>query len=608
MKIIRNAIAAGLIAAASVAACSSQHGATSTGTASNTGPNVGTNGQAGGVGEVAMAWQVATGINVTDLKYTITGSGTTAGNNYGPLDANIGDAMSAEWVAGGITAGCGYTLSVSGVDSNNDPCSGTTGTFCVVPGQTTYEQISVVCLEPTDGQVAADVNTGSVAVEAGITAVPVAPYTCPGITSFSIVPAELLSSQPAMVSIQTTGTVSAIQWTTSACMNSPGQGPGTGTPTGFTNPTAASTTFSCGSCQGQVTIQAQVQYDQVEPGQDAGTNVCAGAQFTTFTGLINCEGGGTVVCFAPQVACNGVCTNPNTDNKNCGTCNNACAAPTTCNSGACNCGTGETLSDGICCANATPTSCNGTSCTNLQTDNSNCGTCGNACTANQVCSAGKCGAVPPTACNSSPCAANTLPCDGNTGGIEPAGECTKTEQVFVNRDIAAGNYNATTLKLNPYNQTTKTGSCYECMVFNDCIDDDTNGDTGKECGDVTVAATDGEPGPQECLDTLSCINSSMCDTANPPSACFCGTASGSACLTAGAANGPCINLEIDGIGVGTCSNTYNAAAPNQETAKTCTEGDPTASSKAYSNVALPAGNANAFMGCAVSNCKTLCTP
>src|SRR5277367_578408 len=114
MKIIRIAIAAGVVAAASLVACSSQHGATSTtGAGSNTNTSVGNTGAGqGNVGKVGLSWQVATGINVTDLKYTITGSGQTAGNNYGPLDANIGDAMSAEWVAGGITAGCGYTLSV----------------------------------------------------------------------------------------------------------------------------------------------------------------------------------------------------------------------------------------------------------------------------------------------------------------------------------------------------------------------------------------------------------------------------------------------------------------------------------------------------------------
>jgi hypothetical protein len=208
-----------------------------------------------------------------------------------------------------------------------------------------------------------------------------------------------------------------------------------------------------------------------------------------------------------------------------------------------------------------------------------------------------------TACTQSPCGAsgpNSVLCDGNTGSNEPAGVCSPTEAVFVDRDIAAGNLTATN-QLKPYVPSTKTGSCYECLVFDDCIDDDIYGDTGKECGDVTAATLDGEPGRQECLDTLACIFTSKCDTADPPSSCFCGTASGAACLGAGAANGPCLALEIDGLGIGTCSTTYPSP-------KSCTEGDPTATSKAYSDQTRPAGNANAFMGCAYSNCKELCTP
>jgi hypothetical protein len=212
-------------------------------------------------------------------------------------------------------------------------------------------------------------------------------------------------------------------------------------------------------------------------------------------------------------------------------------------------------------------------------------------------------ATGPSPCTTSPCAAsgpNSVECDGNMGMNAPTGVCTPTEVRLVDRDIRNGNLTAAG-QLKPYILSTKTGSCYECMVFNDCIDNDVNGDTGKECADVTVATLDTEPGPQECLDTFDCIESNMCDTANPPASCFCGTASGASCLTAGAANGPCLNLEIDGLAVGTCSTTYPAA-------KSCTEGDATATSKAYDDQTRPAGNANSLLGCAFANCKELCTP
>jgi hypothetical protein len=217
-------------------------------------------------------------------------------------------------------------------------------------------------------------------------------------------------------------------------------------------------------------------------------------------------------------------------------------------------------------------------------------------------SAGDAGAIP-TPCTSVPCTAsgpNSVECDGNTGMNAPAGVCTPTEVRLVDRDVKNGNLTPAG-QLKPYAPATKTGSCYECMVFNDCIDDDVNGDSGNECADVKVATLDTEPGPQECLDTLDCIQSSVCDTANPPESCFCGTASGASCLTAGAANGPCLSLEIDGLAIGTCSTTYPAA-------KSCTEGDPTATSKAYDDQTRPAGNANALLGCAFANCKEVCTP
>lgn len=620
MKIIRIAIAAGLVAAASLVACSSQHGATSTGAGNNNGnTNVGNTGAGqGNVGKVGLSWLVATGINVTDLKYTITGSGTTAGNNYGPLDANIGDAGSAEWVAGGITAGCGYTLSVSGNDSNNDPCSGTTGTFCVGAGTTTYEQISVVCFEPTDGQVAADVNQGSVAVEAGITVTPVAPYSCPGINSFSIVPAELLGTQPAAVSILTTGTVSAISWTASACNNVPGVGPGTGAVGGFTDPTAASTSFNCGSCTGQVTVSANVAYDQIQPGSDSGTNVCAGAPFTTFTGLINCEGGGTLSCFSPQIACGGACVNAQTDNSNCGMCGITCTSPQSCQTGSCACPSGQTAIGGTCCPSGDNAVCGGT-CTNTNTDVNNCGGCGAtfACPSGDSCVAGACSAPPPVPCTLFNGTAATGPhgelnCVQCTAKSGSNGVCTGTEQLIVTRDIAkhlltgAG---GTTGQLDPVN------SCFACAATNACID--TAAHLTKNCedlaGNVGTGAAGSKTNTQLCLDTLACIigdaqqdgyswtnNATFVSCANDPapgdgiSNCYCGPAfpNVSACsgATATTVNGTCDTVIFDGLG-GISGTTTPTTILSENTAPT-----------------LAAGRADAILKCAGTNAATAQCP
>ena len=193
---------------------------------------------------------------------------------------------------------------------------------------------------------------------------------------------------------------------------------------------------------------------------------------------------------------------------------------------------------------------------------------------------------------------NCVACDGNTNGV-----CTPTESLIVQRDIGNSKFVTTTggSGLAPTPFSTTGGSCYECLNHFLCIDNSSN--TGTECGDLPSGATtfDKEAPAQACTDLLSCIITNKCTTANPPAQCFCGTAAGSACLGAGAANGPCLQQEINGLGVGSCSNTFPAPLM-------CTEGDPTNSQKAFTNANVPSGMANDLMGCAFSNCQAQCTP
>lgn len=163
------------------------------------------------------------------------------------------------------------------------------------------------------------------------------PLSCPGINSFQITPVELLGTQPSMVSITTLGHVSSIAWTASGCNNYPGgPSPAYGQVGGFADPSSASTTFNCGTCVGgQVAITVTIAGDQVEPGSDAATNVCLGAPFTTFAGLVNCEVPGTLECLGPAVPCGSVCSNLNGDPANCGACGSVCAPGSSCNSGVC---------------------------------------------------------------------------------------------------------------------------------------------------------------------------------------------------------------------------------------------------------------------------------
>lgn len=544
MRLARNAL--GIVAVASAVGCSSQHGATPNGTGNDASQNIVSNGLPGvDTGTVTGALNIAQGIDVTSLSWKIS-NGTGPGPYSGT--ANIGDGGSAEWVAGGIQAGSGYTIAISGTDSQNDPCSGTSAAFAVIAGQVVYEQVSVICLEPTDAQAPADVSTGSVAIEAGVATTPVGAYACPSIASFSINPAELIGAQPAALQVLISGggiggTNDAGVYVGTALTWSSVVVSGEGTPAGFVATDGGAdtidpnVTFECGSFTGQVAVAATLANDQIAPNQTVSSNVCAGANFTTVTGLINCEGGGEPLCFAPQISCPGdagtiTCKQSDTDNNNCGSCGNVCASGDTCSSGTCL---------------APP---------------------------DVPCTGGGPGAYTPAGC---------FPCLGNREN----GVCTRTEQVVVNYDIAKNHVTPTT-------NTTEAVSCYYCLVAGGCLDSAaaasaptgigiarvaTHDEQGRECEDPTTATNVAAENPADCRDALTCTltgggtlslgvltgGHGECTSPAPPAStdataslgnCYRGAASGLPCLTPGfSANGACeTNITTD-VGSFLSSNT-----------------------------------------------------
>jgi hypothetical protein len=114
---------------------------------------------------------------------------------------------------------------------------------------------------------------GSVDIDASIVLLAEAPVSCPGISSFSIAPAEVPMGQPASLAIEIVGPLATIQWTVE---------PATGGQ--FSNSVAAITTFQC-AIPGPMTVIANVGLP------DSGA--CSGGQFTSFSGLINCESPGS---------------------------------------------------------------------------------------------------------------------------------------------------------------------------------------------------------------------------------------------------------------------------------------------------------------------------
>jgi hypothetical protein len=78
----------------------------------------------------------------------------------------FGDAHSYEFVVGGIQAGSGYILTLSGNDIYGDPCNGSSSPFEVSPGVVSGAGVAITCFT-ADAQ-SAPVTTGSVGIDAGV--------------------------------------------------------------------------------------------------------------------------------------------------------------------------------------------------------------------------------------------------------------------------------------------------------------------------------------------------------------------------------------------------------------------------------------------------------
>ena len=301
-----------------VAACSSQQeppGPDPTG-ARNVAVLSGSDGQE--IGTVDLQLLIGPGDHLYSLSYACTGPSVIP-----PGTVNFNDAQSIEYTLGGIAAGSGYQCTLTGTDSNGDPCSGVTTSFSVIAGQVTGAGAAITCTVPTDAALGADVNNGSVGFDATVQVQNQGAYGCPGITAFSVTPSEVIDSQTAQLTASETGPIglapdggppiSNILWT-ATCAAPPC---GTFSP----NAAAAAPTFVCGATAQQVTVTAQVTDFQTSIATGVTSDVCAGRLFTTMQATISCEHGcsgapvGTSCNINGGTICNGggACVVPSFD-------------------------------------------------------------------------------------------------------------------------------------------------------------------------------------------------------------------------------------------------------------------------------------------------------
>jgi hypothetical protein len=112
-------------------------------------------------------------------------------------------------------------------------------------------------------------------------------------------------------------------------------------------------------------------------------------------------------------------------------------------------------------------------------------------------------------------------------------DCTDTASVDVICDAPPPPVTTTSLL------SGKSAACLSCAQLNGCLQ--------PACEGVAGSAASGTTRSKLCLDTLTCVLTSKCASGGVGTPCYCGTAAGAACLTAGAANGACKSQEELGL-------------------------------------------------------------
>jgi hypothetical protein len=242
MKLIRNAILLGLtMGVGSMVGCSRENAPRAGGGAPSaigdtTGVVGGTPHSAGQTGTVGLRLQLAPGLAINALQYTITNP-TLAG--FATI-VNTVDVSGSQVISFSLTlpVATGYTVSLSGFDSHNDPCSGGPVAFGVVAGQSNVASLSLVCSQIGDGGVVGpDVHVATVSITADAS-LQTAGGGCAAVNGWAASPNEVFAGQA--ISLDALG-VDALFQSSDVTLSWTATG-GAGNLTGTTG---MSTTFDC---------------------------------------------------------------------------------------------------------------------------------------------------------------------------------------------------------------------------------------------------------------------------------------------------------------------------------------------------------------------------
>jgi hypothetical protein len=276
LQSLGTATAFAAVALAAVTSCSG--GEDSSGEAAGSDPGTLGNQGPAGTGQVGLKLTIGNGVHVNSLAWSVSNASNAYTGAVQITDDAGHEAQSIEFVRGGVQAGTGYTVALSGADSDGDPCSGSSAPFAVAAGATTPVAVVVTCTVPTEVSLASTIGSGSIAIDAGVSLVNQAPFVCPAIAGFGVSPAELMPPETASLvasDIAGSGGTGTLQWTSSC-----------GT---ITNPNSPNATFSCGAITGTCVVTLTVGLNGT--GLDGGSvgQVCAGVANTSASETISCE-------------------------------------------------------------------------------------------------------------------------------------------------------------------------------------------------------------------------------------------------------------------------------------------------------------------------------
>jgi alpha-tubulin suppressor-like RCC1 family protein len=190
------------------------------------------NDEASALGSVSAQLQLAPGVTISHLDWTVSNPALLSADRKGAVDVSA--SQNIQFVVGGLPPGSGYSIVVSGTtDQGALSCTGT-ASFSVTANATTSVSLTALC---TGGGGDAG-DSGSITIGGGTTIAPL----CAAITALSASPSDVDvggAIKLAASGIDANGNAADVvfSWTVTG-------GPGSGT---FSSAAAASPTFTCTS-------------------------------------------------------------------------------------------------------------------------------------------------------------------------------------------------------------------------------------------------------------------------------------------------------------------------------------------------------------------------